>query len=372
MNKPIRVLQVFGVMNYGGAENFIMNVFRNVDRSKILFDFVVHSNEEGKFDQEIKELGGTIYKCPRFKGTNYLKYKKWWHLFFKEHPEYSIIHTHIRSTASIFLKIAKKYNLKTISHSHSTSNGKGISSFVKRMLQKNICKYSDLCLACSIEAGKWLFGNKIINSEKFKIIKNGIDLEKYGLNTAVRARIRKEMRVLDEEILLVHVGRFHESKNHDFLLKVFYEISNYSQKYKLLLVGDGELRKHIENQIATYNIQKRVILVGNVSNVNDYLQASDCFVFPSKWEGLPMTVIEAQASGLPCLVSNRITNEVAVTSLVEMLSIDDVSIWTKRIIFNGFEKKDSKSEIIEAGYSINDVCEKLIDAYFSLTKGFLV
>ena len=163
--KKIRILHVLGSLNMGGAETLIMNLYRNIDRDKIQFDFVVHTNKIGLYEDEIKELGGKIYRIQRYKGINHFSYKKEWNNFFEEHKEYKIIHGHMRSTASIYLKIAKKYGRITIAHSHNTSNGHGFSSLVKKILQYNIRNVSDYFMGCSYEANKRLFGKTCLNTQ---------------------------------------------------------------------------------------------------------------------------------------------------------------------------------------------------------------
>lgn len=367
MEEPIRIVQVLGIMNYGGAENFIMNVYRNIDRSKVQFDFVVHTSETGAFDSEIESLGGKIYHCPKFSWKNYFLYKKWWKTFFKEHSSYKVIHSHIRSTASIILKIAKKNHLATVVHSHSTSNGKGFSSFVKRVLQSKITKYSDMCFACSQKAGEWLFGEKEIKKDNYYVIKNGIDLQKYDYNEEVRKRIRETLNINDEKVV-IHVGRFHPVKNHKFIINLFSKILQKDKSFKLVLVGDGDLRSEIESMINEYGISNNVILVGNVSNVNEYLMAADYFILPSLWEGLPVTVIEAQAAGLPCLISSNITEEVVVSNLVKRFSILEYDEWISNILNSDLKKHDVRSDLIKSGYDIHSVCSDLLEKYTYLNN----
>ena len=186
MKKPERILHVLGSLNMGGAETLVMNIYRNIDRNKFQFDFVVHGNTIGKYEKEILALGGKIYHIDEYRVYNHLKYKKIWSVFFKEHPEYKIIHGHMRSTASIYLKIAKKYGLKTISHSHSISNGKGVKSIVKRILQHNIPKYADYMLGCSQKANIWLYGKKNSLKDNCLILPNGIDNQRFVFDAKER------------------------------------------------------------------------------------------------------------------------------------------------------------------------------------------
>jgi len=179
MSQPIRVLQVFAQMNRHGSESMIMSMYRNIDRSKVQFDFIVHTTDKCDYDEEIESLGGRIYSIPRYTGTNHFLYKKAWHNFLKQHSDYKIIHGHIRSTASIYLKIAKKYGLITIAHSHNTSSGAGFSAIVKNIYQYPIRYIVDYLFACSKSAGTWLFGERACRKDNFFILNNAIDTKKF-------------------------------------------------------------------------------------------------------------------------------------------------------------------------------------------------
>lgn len=364
----IKILQVFGALNCGGAETMLMNLYRKIDVSKIQFDFVKHTEELCYYDTEIIEKGGEIYSCPRYTVSNHLKYVKWWDAFFKSHPEYKIVHSHIRSTASIILKIAKKNGCVTISHSHSTSNGKGFASIIKKILQSKIPKYSDFCFACTYNSGKWLFGEKVVKSDKFKVIPNAIDTEKYKFSESIRQKMRCELGI-EEKIVYGHVGRFHPAKNHGFLLELFSEIHKKQSNSVLLLVGDGELRGEIEGKIKELSLQDSVILLGVRSDVHLLMQAMDVFLFPSSWEGLPLTVVEAQAAGLPCFVSNTVTKEVYLSDLVEYLPIDSgVQVWLNEILTGKLVHTDVSAKIKSSGFDISSSVEEITLFYLSFFK----
>ncbi|MBB6631974.1 glycosyltransferase family 1 protein [Clostridium algidicarnis] len=367
MNKPIRILHVLGALNRGGAETMIMNIYRNIDRSKIQFDFMIHTNEKCDYDDEIIKLGGKIYSVPRYVGKNHFKYKHAWDTFFSSHTEHKIVHGHMRSTAAIYLEIAKKHGLVTIAHSHSTaSRGNKIEQLVKSVMQFRIRYRADYLFACSNEAGKWLFGKKAISKDNYKIIKNAIDVEKYVFNEVKRSEIRTVLDI-EDKFVVGHVGSFTYPKNHKFLIEVFYQIQMQNKNAVLLLVGDGELRSQIENQINKLRIKDKVILTGVVPNVNDYMQAMDVFVFPSLWEGLPVTVIEAQATGLHCVISDTITDEVKITQLVKALLIDATpDSWANQILtYTKPVRENTKEYICNAGYDIKTTTKWLEDFYIS-------
>ena len=293
----IRILHVLGGLERGGAETLVMNWLRAINREDVSFDFVIHTTAHGAYYDEIRALGGTVYHCPRYTGKNHFAYKKWWKTFLREHPEYKIIHGHVRSTASLYLGIAKKLGRKTVVHSHSTSNGTGVSALVKQLLQYPLRKRVDYLMACSNEAGKWLYGARACEKDKYLFIPNAIDVSRYAFCEETRREYRQRLG-LEGCFVLGHVGRFHEAKNHMFLLELFRALRDQREDARLLLVGDGDLRGQIEARIRELKLTDSVILTGSQSNVADYLWAMDVFVFPSRWEGLPVTVVEAQAAGL--------------------------------------------------------------------------
>lgn len=364
---PIRVLHILNAMNRGGAESMVMNLYRAVDRSIIQFDFIVHSEKKGEFNDEIEQLGGKIYVCPKFKGHNIFQYKLWWETFFREHKEYRILHSHIRSCASLYIPVAKKHGLKTIIHSHSTSNGKGFKSLAKKILQYPLRYQADYLVACSKEAGEWLFGKAYLRRGKYMIIPNAVDVKKFSLNENVRNDYRKQLGV-EGKIVFGNVGRFHESKNHMFLLDVFSEIHRRNGNTVLMLVGDGYLRSVIENRIHQLGLDNSVILTGTRSDVPNLMQAMDVFLFPSLWEGLPVTLVEAQAAGLPCLVSDRITTDADISNLIHRLSIDDVSKWAD-LALSPLVRHDVSKEIKASGFDIKDSAKFLTTFYQKIYEG---
>lgn len=364
----IRVLQVIGSLYLGGSQTMVMNLYRKIDRSKMQFDFIIDHTVNMDFEEEIKRLGGKIYIMPTFKGYNIFAVIKAWNQFFREHPEYQILHSHVRSYASIYLPIAKKYGLKTLIHSHSTSNGSGISSVVKKILQYPLRYQADCYLSCSEDAGKWLFGKNVVKSGKFQILQNAIDIREYQYNEEQRKKIRNELG-LDKEILYGHVGRLHESKNPIFLISVFHELYQYNQNCRLVMVGDGDLRGAIEEKIRQYGIEDAVYLLGIRNDVKSILQAMDCFLFPSCWEGVPVTVVEAQASGLPCFVSDAVTKDVGVSELVHYITIENgTKPWVDAITETVLERKDVVEDIKKGGFDTTETSKWLMNLYMQLLR----
>lgn len=327
----IRILQVLGTLDIGGAESMIMNLYRKIDKNVVQFDFVIHTDEDGYFSDEAESNGGRIFKAPRYRGINHFQYIKWWSDFFTHHREYKILHCHIRSIASIIVPLAKKNELITIVHSHSTSNGTGGKAKLKSIMQLPIRYQADYFFACSQEAGEWLFGKRACESTRYHFIPNSIDVGRFFFNPEIRKEVRKEFH-LDGKKVIGNIGRAAEPKNQSFLLDILYEIVKADDSVRLLMVGDGELIGHLKEKAHDLKLDEFVIFAGARGDVERMYQAMDVFVFPSIWEGLPVSVVEAQASGLWCFVSNRITTDVKLTKRIRYLALErSIHDWTKLI-----------------------------------------
>lgn len=369
MNKPIRILHVLGGLDKGGAETMVMNLYRNIDRNKFQFDFIIHHSEKQSYTEEIESLGGNVYIMPPYNGFNHIYYKYKWENFLLAHREYTIIHSHIRSTASIFLKIAKKHGLITISHSHNTSNGTGIRALVKKTFQFPIRNIADYLLAPSLEAGEWLFGKTAIQNSNFYIMKNAINIGSFSFNRNVRKKKRKELG-LDDNIVVGHIGRFEEQKNHKFLLKIFKEFLLKHPESMLVLVGKGPLEPIVRNLAESLKITDNIIFLGERSDVNELMQAIDIFVFPSFYEGLGIVAIEAQAAGLPVVASDVLPVETKVTELVHLLSLNDNERkWADKIHkLIKVKRKNNHSALVKAGYDIKETAKSLCNFYLKIMK----
>ncbi len=367
-NKPIRVLHVLGRLDMGGAENRIMDLYRKIDKDMVQFDFMIHTTDKCFFNGEIESLGGHIYSVPRYFIKNHLEYTKAWDKFFTEHPEIEVVHGHMTSTAGIYLPIAKKRGLRlTIAHTRSAGVPQGVIWVMTKALRKGLYKKADLCLACSKIAGINSFGKKAFDEGYVKIVPNAIDTERFAYNENVRRTARQELGLNETTFAVGHVGRFHHSKNHEFLFKVFAEIRKIIGDSKLVLVGDGELKAQIDSWIKESGIEDAVIMTGTKKNVEDYYQAFDYFLFPSRYEGLPGTVVEAQASGLKCLMSDSVTDEVMITDLAESKSLtEEPAEWAKRVVMTKDYTRTSRAEEVKSkGFD----SESQIDYYTNLYLG---
>lgn len=365
----LRVLHVFGALDRGGMETMIMNIYRKIDKKKVQFDFIVQTEKKGAFEDEIERLGGCIYRVPRFTLKHSLQYIYHWIKFLKKHKEYRIIHSHINSTASIFLSIAKYYKFITIIHSHNTSYGKGISAIIKSCLSTPLkylsCSYY---FACSKAAGEWLFGTKFVNSgnRNFYILKNAIDAKAFTFDLEKRAMLRKKMN-LENKLVIGHVGRFESQKNHSYLIQIFSELEKIKPDSILLLIGGGELQTSIRNMAEKYNLSRKVLFLGSRPDVADLMQAMDLFIFPSLYEGLPVTLIEAQASGLKSIVSDTITPEVCISEEIEYVSLgESPGSWARRALAARYVRKDMQGIIKEHGYDIETTAKWIEDFYIKI------
>lgn len=364
----VRVLHVLPRFRFGGIPVMVMNLYRAMNRDEVQFDFIIFTQEHGVFNDEIESMGGKIFYIPKFNGKNLFAVKKAWNDFFIAHPEYKIIHSHVRSTAFLYLPIAKKHGLKTIEHSHSTSNGGGISSFVKYLFQLPLKYQADYLFACSDIAGQWLYGKSVLSKKNYKMIPNGIKLEDFKYSDDTRQRLRDSFHIKNE-LVIGHSGRFHEAKNHKFLLEIFAKVRSKNVNAKLLLVGDGDLRQSIEEEIDRLGIKDSVIITGMIRDVAPYYSAMDIFVFPSLWEGLPVSVVEAQAAGLPCLISDTITKQVDFSELVKTLPINTgCDVWVDAIEKADYTRKDVSDSIREAGFDIGTTAKELEAFYRGLAN----
>lgn len=358
--KPIRVLHVVTYMGRGGLETMLMNYYRHIDRSKVQFDFLVHRDFEADYDQEIEELGGRIYRVSRLIPWS-KKYRLELKKFFRAHPEYDIVHVHQDCLSSVALQCAKECGIKTrIAHSHNCNQDKNIKYIIKKHYMKQIPKYATDLFACGQEAGEWMF-----HTTKFWILNNAIDTKKYIYNPKKAKKVRGNLNISSDTYVVGHVGRFAQQKNHEFLVRVFAQLCKKETNTKLLLVGDGELREQIEKQVSDLGLADKVIFTGVRSDVEAMLQAMDVFVFPSLYEGLPVSMIEAQAAGLPCFISNKVSDDCRKTDLVQQISLElDVDEWVKKILdVKNHVRRDYSEEIKEAGFDIVSNARWLQDYY---------
>lgn len=369
--EPIRVLHVVIQMNRNGLESRIMDIYRNVDRNKIQFDFLTHRQGVFQFSEEIFDLGGKIYNMPPINPLTFPVYLYKLYKFFREHKEYKIVHSHLNSYSTWVLLMAKLNNVPIrIAHSRNSGvdkNWKVVFKLLSKLFINIPCTHR---FACSKQAGTWLFGKNRTNSiNNFRVIPNGFDIEKFAFSISKRNLMRSKLN-LTNELAFVHIGRLTFQKNHDFLIDVFQYIHNSNPKSKLFLIGVGELEDNIRNKIKECNLSDSVAFLGSVNNVGDYLQAMDAMIFPSVYEGFGTVVIESQCAGLPTLASDVLPAETKVTECLQFLSIktDSVEKWANKILqmIENVNRIDRSDEIKKAGYDIKDSYRILSDFYLSV------
>lgn len=369
MADPVRVLNVLGTTNLGGAESRVMELYRALDRDKVQFDFLVHTGKEGQYSEEIRRLGGRIYSVPRFRLLNLLSYKKALRKFFREHHEFAAVHGHMTSTASIYLPVAKKAGIPvTIAHARSAGVSPGPKGLATRMLRYPLKYRADYCFTCSAEAAEAVYGRKWVEKGNVWTIPNAIDPQRFVFDAAVRAQVREELGLKDQ-FVIGHVGRFGFMKNHTFLVDIFAELCKMRDDAVLVLIGKGELEGQIREKAGSMGLSDKVFFLGNRFDVERYYQAFDYFVFPSTFEGLPGSVAEAQASGLCCLVSDKVTREAALTGLVTYKSIGEPAAnWAGEIMRNAkaaLERKDMRAAIAAKGFDVRGQAAAMEAFYIS-------
>ena len=372
MGQPVRILHILGNTQLGGAESRIMDLYRHMDRSVVQFDFVVHSKEEGYFNEEIRKLGGQIFRVPRFRVLNYFSYCRAWKKLLQEHrdadgrSEFHMIQGHMTSTAAIYLPIARKCGIETtIAHARSAGVDKGLKGILTRFLRRNLSKKADYLFTCSELAGISVFGKKAVEQGRTRFLPNAIDCQKFAPDPLVREKIRRELGI-EKCYVIGHVGRFHYAKNHEYLLRVFAElVKRKTRDYVLLLLGEGSGMEDIRILSRELGIGDKVYFLGNKSNVNDYYQAMDYFVYPSRFEGMPGTIVEAQTAGLRCLMSDTICKEVIATELVTTRSIrEDPGLWADEIEQHlQYQRSSRVDEMKELGFDVHGQAVLMTDFY---------
>lgn len=367
MERPIRILHVVTHMERGGLETMLMNYYRNIDRTKVQFDFLVHREYESAYDKEILSLGGKIYHISRLIPWS-KKYKKELKTFLNNHKEYQIIHVHQDCLSSIALKCAKECGIPIrLAHSHSKNQDINIQYIIKKIYMKKIPKYTTNLFACSKEAGDWMF-----SGAKYHIINNAILTKKFIYNEQIRKNVRKKLKIKNE-LILGHVGRFNYPKNHEFIVEVFYELHKINQNSKLLLIGTGKLKNNIESKVGEFKIKDDVIFLENRNDINELMQAMDAFIFPSLYEGLGIVAIEAQATGLQVYKSNNVPQECVVTPNVYSLSLEkSAKFWAENILekTKDFNRCDTSKMIKKEGYDIEEQAVLLQNFYLNEVKKY--
>ena len=351
--KRILVIITTAFTATGGLASVMLNYYRSLDKKGLQIDFASTNTITPDLNDEIQKNGSKYYQLPKRK--NIIRY---WKAVKCLSRNYDVVHLHAnRSTAVIELSAAKNAGVpKRIHHNHTS---KTQHPFINAVLHPFFMHSFTDAIACSQLAGDWLFGKN-----NYKILRNAINIAKFEYNNDVRVLIRNEFGIKEEDFVVGHIGKFMDAKNHEFLIKVFAEYHLKHPNSKLLLVGDGEWRSKVESWVADSGCADSIILAGLRTDIPAIVQAMDVFVFPSIYEGMPLTVLEAQASGLPCLISSNVTSDVKMKDLADGVkdwadSIDsfDYAISREVRCHNNYEL------ITKAGYNIENEANELLKIY---------
>jgi glycosyltransferase involved in cell wall biosynthesis len=320
-----------------------MDIYRNIDRTKVQFDFIVHTNDVCDYENEAKTLGAIIFRLPRFTGRNFLAYRNAWQAFLGQSRAYSAVHIHVTNFAFMFLPLLKSIPMR-IAHARSASDGSAVKRLLVKITRAQILKYCTHYLAVSSKAADFVFGK---NTKGIIVVPNAIDAGMFAYNYALRQCMREKLK-LGGSFVVGHVGRMSAEKNHTYLLQTVKVLQNQYPEIVLLFVGDGPLRGVLENHATEMGIN--VQFLGLRDDVPALMQAMDVFTLPSFFEGMPGAAIEAQAAGLPCVISDRVTKECGlIPSLVTFLPVGstDVKKWAETIEKTRGLKRENTYELIK-------------------------
>ena len=361
----IKILHIVSDLDINsGAMNVVMNYYRNIDRSEVQFDFGYFNKMQGTYEEEIRTLGGNVFYLGR--PSLLFKYQKRLRVFFENHKgDYKVVHCHPIWASIIVGMAAKRTGIKRIiQHSHSTRLGNNKASVIRnRVLLFVMGFFATDYVACSEDAAK-LMGKR----SNVQIIHNAIDCERFSFSSKNRKDIRRQFGISDKELLIGHVGRFSEEKNHSFLLSVFGVLLQKHPDSRLILVGDGPLKKQIEDRIEQSSLSSKVLLIGKRTDIPALLSSMDVFVFPSKYEGVPFAIVEAQFCGLPCVISSAVTKEIEsnLTTYVDLAA--DFQMWSEAILTVAMRQTDREHQGTTQllGYNIKTESKKMQDYYLRL------
>lgn len=358
-----RILFISQYLNRNGTEAFMMSVFRGIDRTRFCADFLLYSQQETDYSREVVANGGRIFRVPSRRENPIGWYKSLFLFFKKHHKEYSAIHfcgNSVNAMAPIVMAWMFRIPIRIV-HAHNSSC-QGRSVEIQHKLNRDMAYcMSNVHYACSSAAAKWFFKDK-----DAEIVKNGIDLDKFKYDTQLRQSKRHELGIEDDCVVIGHVGRFVPEKNHALLIDIFKQYVALVPTARLMLVGNGPLLNEMQSKVKELGLEDSVLFLKERSDVNELMQAMDVFVMPSVFEGAPYVLIEAQAAGLPCLISNRINQDICLTSYVKSEGIEVApDVWASQIssMLGTHRRTSDQSDIISAGYSIKDTIRKLEKIY---------
>lgn len=367
-NEPIRVAQIMGKWIGGGVESVVMNYYRHIDRTKIQFDFICDEDSTNIPYEEIEKLGGRVILIPPYQKL--FKYHNKLKKILKD-GNYKIVHSHINTLSIFSLFAAKCAGVPVrIAHSHSTTNKKEKKkNLLKQALRPFSKEFATDYMCCSELAGRWLFGNKEYDKGNVYLLNNAIDLDKFKYDEKIRSEKRKKLNISDDTLVIGHVGRFVEQKNHRFLIDIFNEIHKQNSNSILLLAGQGPLMEEIKSKVESLGLEKFVIFLGQIDDADKLYQAIDIFVLPSLYEGLPVVGVEVQATGLLCELSSNMTKETKILDTTRFISLDkSAKEWASIILddYSKFKRYDTTADITKSNFNIKKETIKLENKYYKL------
>lgn len=366
-HKTVRVLQVIGLACGGGVESVIMNYYRNIDKDKVQFDFVVHKNPLKSFVDEAEKYGGKVYEVTPYTKNIFAFTYELYKIIKNGH--YNIVHSNMNSLSGFPLFAAWLAGARVrILHNHTTdTKAEGLRTVLKRTLRPFAKMFANKYWACSELAAEWMYGKQGVNAGKVTIVNNAIDLDKFAFNQEKRDKLRKELG-LDGKFVIGHVGRFMKQKNHEFLIDIFAEVAKEKDNAVLVLIGEGPLMDPIRDEVSVLHLQNKVIFLGVRNDVADLYNAMDVFVLPSFYEGLPVVGVEVQANGLPFFCSDKVTREILITDSIKLLPLDLGAIkWANEILrAKRIPFAETLKGMQESGFGISNEARKLEERYINL------
>lgn len=374
MSEPKRVLHIVGGMNRGGAETMIMNIYRALDRNVLQFDFITHRQDVCDYDEEIRRLGGRIFYVPSIGASSPVAFVKTLTKTIRQTGPYQAVHAHTDFQTGFSAIAAKLAGVKVrICHSHNTAWKRSPNRLDRLMLKgfrQLIFAFSTQLVACGEDAAVFLFGQKKMQNGQVEVLPNGIDLSLFFQpDQDVKAEIKKQLHLREKNMVIGHIGRFHEQKNHVFFMELTQTLKKQGVSFQLVLVGDGPLKQVVESYAEKAGLMEDIVFTGVVSDVPHYMKAFDVFVMPSLFEGLPLVLVEAQASGLPCVISDHITEEVDLgCGLVKRMPLRDSAHEWMKAVLEAYHAEPPLQETItsqleQRGFDVKQNITRVMDLY---------
>ena len=365
----LRVLHSVSNMARAGIETMLMNYYRQIDRDRIQFDFLANKPVPGEYDEEIREMGGRVFVSPGLNPLHFPKYRRFVADLLHSDPDIKIVHAHNEAMGYYALKSAKDAGIRVrIAHAHNTRIIRDYKYPLKMVCKRLLPGAATEYWSCGRDAGIYYYGEKRWNASGF-ILRNAIDVSRFAFCEEERGRLRR-LHGLENCFVIGHVGRFNVQKNHSRLLDIFAETAKAVPDVRLALIGTGELEQSVKEKAQALGIQDKTLFLGQMSNVSEWYKAMDCFVLPSLFEGLPVVGIEAQAAGLPCFFSDRVTDEVLMSPGARRISLQaENAEWAREILAarqSETERTQGTEIVRQAGYDIQTEARKLQEIYLKM------